>query len=85
MNKPLTTGVALATMFAALASPAFAAPPKHRAPVANDTMVPHVQPPSDQVLGRPSDVVITEGRVVGADPDPNIRTQLMRDLDQAGF
>jgi hypothetical protein len=85
MKKLLTTGVALATVFAALASPAFAAPPKHRAPVANDTMAPYGQPPGDQVLARPSDVVITEGRVVGADPDPNIRTQLIRDLGQGGF
>jgi hypothetical protein len=28
---------------------------------------------------------VTEGRVVGADPDINIRTQLLRDLDQGGF
>jgi hypothetical protein len=37
------------------------------------------------VLARPSDVAVTEGRVVGADPDANIRTQLIRDLDQGGF
>jgi len=29
--------------------------------------------------------VTSEGRIIGADPDQNIRTQLLRDLDQAGF
>ena len=51
MKKPLTIGVALTTLFVALASPAFAAPPKHRAPVANDTMVPHVNPPAIRCSG----------------------------------
>jgi hypothetical protein len=27
-----------------------------------------------------SDVVIRNGRVIGRDPDPNIRTQILRDL-----
>jgi hypothetical protein len=27
-----------------------------------------------------SDVVICNGRVIGRDPDPNIRTQILRDL-----
>jgi hypothetical protein len=51
--------------------------------VGNDT--PYGQPSGDQTLARPSDLAVTEGRVVGADPDINIRTQLLRDLDQAGF
>ena len=76
MKKLLATSAALATVLAALSSPAFAA---RRAPVGHDT--PHGQPSGDQTLARPSDVVVTEGRVVGADPDINIRTQLLRDPD----
>ncbi len=82
MKKLLATSAVLATVLAALSSPAFAA---RRAPVGHDTMTPYGQPSGDQVLARPSDVVVTEGRVVGADPDINIRTQLLRDLDQGGF
>jgi hypothetical protein len=79
MKKTLTTCVALATVLASLASPAFAAPPKHRAPVMNDTtMEPYNQGAFEQ-LARPSDIVVTQGRVVGADPDANIRTQLLHD------
>ena len=80
MKKLLATSAALATVLAALSSPAFAA---RRAPVGNDT--PYGQPSGDQTLARPSDLAVTEGRVVGADPDINIRTQLIRDLDQGGF
>ena len=79
MKKLLIAGAALATVLAAVSSPAFAA---HRAP---DTMSPYGQPSGDQTLARPSDLAVTEGRVVGADPDINIRTQLIRDQDQAGF
>ncbi len=85
MKKTLTISVALAGLLASLASPAFAAPPKHRAPVANDTMAPYGDLPGDQLLARPSDVVTSEGRVIGADPDPNIRTQLLRDPNPSGF
>ena len=80
MKKLLAASVALATVLAALSSPAFAA---RRAPVGNDT--PYGQPSGDQMLARPSDLAVTEGRVVGADPDINIRTQLLRDLGQGGF
>jgi hypothetical protein len=83
MKKLLTTSVVLATVFMTFASPAFAA--KHRASVVSDTMAPYGQPAGDQLLARPSDVVTSEGRIIGADPDQNIRTQLLRDLDQAGF
>jgi hypothetical protein len=84
MKKTLAISVAMAAVMASLASPAVAAP-KHRAPVANDTRGPYGQPPGDQLLARPSDVVTSEGRVIGADPDPNIRTQLRRDPDPSGF
>jgi hypothetical protein len=82
MKKLLVAGASLATVLAALSSPAFAA---HRAPVGHDTMSPYGQMSNDQMLARPSDLAVTEGRVVGADPDINIRTQLIRDQDQAGF
>jgi hypothetical protein len=78
MKKTLTTCTALAAVLASLASPAFAAPPKHRAPVMNDTTESYNQGAFEQ-LARPSDVVVTQGRVVGADPDANIRTQLLHD------
>ena len=80
MKKLLATSAALATVLAALSSPAFAA---RRAPVGNDT--PYGQPSGDQTLARPSDLAVTEGRVVGADPDINIRTQLLRDPTQGGY
>ena len=82
MKKLLVAGAALATVLAAVSSPAFAA---HRAPVGHDTMSPYGQLAGDQTLARPSDLVVTEGRVVGADPDINIRTQLLRDPDRVGF
>jgi hypothetical protein len=85
MKKLLATGVALATVLASLASPAFAAPPKHRAPVANDTMAPYGQSTYEQDSARHSGVVTQNGRIVGEDPDPNIRTQLLRDPDPSGF
>jgi hypothetical protein len=81
MKKLLATSAALATVLAAISSPAFAA---HRAPVGHDTMT-YGQASSEEMLARPSDLAITEGRVVGADPDVNIRTQLIRDQDQGGF
>jgi hypothetical protein len=82
MKKLLATSATLATVLATLSSPAFAA---RRAPVGHDTMTPYGQPSGDQMLARPSDVVVTEGRVVGADPDINIRTQLLRDPELGGF
>jgi hypothetical protein len=81
MKKLLATSAALATVLA-ISSPAFAA---HRAPVGNDTTTPYIQPSSDQMLARPSDLAVVDSHVVGADPDVNIRTQLIRDQDQAGF
>jgi hypothetical protein len=78
MKKLLATSVALATVFA-LASPALAAPPKHRAPVAHDTMEPYGQSGHEQYLARQPDVVTGVGRVIGEDPDPNIRVQMLRD------
>ena len=84
MKKLLTTSAALATVFASLASPAFAAP-KHQAPVANDAVAQYLQRSHEELLARPSDVVTSEGRVIGADPDQNIRTQLLHDADPNGF
>lgn len=36
-------------------------------------------------LARPSDVVTAEGRIIGADPDLSIRTEILRDRSQPGF
>jgi hypothetical protein len=85
MKKLLTTGAALATVFASLAAPAFAAAPRHQAPVANDAVTQYLQRSHEELLARPSDVVTSEGRVIGADPDQNIRTQLLHDADPNGF
>jgi hypothetical protein len=76
MKKLLTTGAALVTVFVSLASPAFAASAKDRALAANDTMDGRMAAP---VLARRSDVVVSEGRIVGADPDISIRSELLRD------
>ena len=85
MKKMLTTSVALVTVFSALASAAFAAPSRHRAPVANDTVQSYARNANEELLARPSDVVTGEGRIIGADPDLSIRTEILRDRSQAGF
>jgi hypothetical protein len=85
MKKLLTTGVALVTVFASLASPALAASSKRRAPVANDTVLSYAKNANEELLARPSDVVTSDGRIIGADPDLSIRTEILRDRDQAGF
>jgi hypothetical protein len=79
MKKLLATSVALATVFASLASPAFAAPAKHRAFVANDATEPYGPSAHEQYLARQPDVVTGVGRTIGEDPDPNIRVQMLRD------
>ena len=79
MKKVFTTGVALVTVLSAFASPAFAATSRHRAPVANDAMAPYERSANEPLLARPSDVVTAEGRIVGADPDLSIRSELVRD------
>ena len=45
----------------------------------------YLQRSHEELLARPSDVVTSEGRVIGADPDQNIRTQLLHDADPNGF
>jgi hypothetical protein len=80
MKKTLALGAALATVLAALASPALAAP-RHRAPVAGDTNGFYAQQPTASQM----EIVTGSGSRVIADPDPNIRTQLLRDPDQDGF
>ena len=84
MKKLLTTGVALVTVFSSLASTAFAAS-KHRAPVENDTVLSYAKNANEELLARPSDVVTAEGRIVGADPDLSIRTEILRDRSLSGF
>jgi uncharacterized membrane protein len=79
MKNTLALSAALATVLASLASPAFAAP-KHRAPVAADTHSLYGQPMASQ-----AEIVTGSGSHVIADPDPNIRTQLLRDPDPSGF
>jgi hypothetical protein len=69
--KKLLLAVALT---AVAASPAFAA--RHHRATTND-------PANQAYASAPgSDVVIDNGRVIGADPDPFIRGQLLREGDQ---
>ena len=76
MKKSFASCIALAVL-ASLALPAAAAP--KRAPVSgNDT-------PYRQGVAVPANTVVSEGRVIGVDPDPNIRTQLFHDPDPSGF
>jgi hypothetical protein len=85
MKKMLTASVALVTVFSALASTAFAAQSRHRAPVANDTLQSYARDAHEELLARPSDIVTAEGRIVGADPDLSIRAEILRDRSQGGF
>ena len=83
MKKLLASSVALATVLASLASPAFAASSKHRAPVANDAWAPYAQGGPAGVQN--PDVVTFSNHVVGEDPDQNIRTQLLRDPEPSEY
>jgi hypothetical protein len=79
MKKSLTSSVVLAALgLATLAASAAVAAPKHRVPLANDT-------PYQQSVVPPANAVVSEGKVVGVDPDPNIRTQFLHDPDPSGF
>lgn len=77
MKTTIATGLVLATV---LAAPAFAAPPKHRAVIDRDSTAPYAQVEGQSfTTRRPDDAVILGDRVVGADPDPNIRAQILHD------
>jgi hypothetical protein len=73
MKSALFAGVALATV---IASPAFAAA-GHRAAEARDTL-PYGQIGAQNYARQP-DVVTFGSRIVGEDPDANIRGQLLHD------
>jgi hypothetical protein len=64
-------------MAASLASPAFAAP-RHWTPPTHPA-VSYGEPVGNTHYNRSSDVVTFGGRVIGEDPDANIRTQLLFD------
>ena len=68
--------VVFATLATVSASPVFAAQLKHRAPVIHE--LPYGQIGAQNYAGR-SDVVTFGSRVVGEDPDINIRTQMLHD------
>ena len=76
MKKMIATGVVLASV---LAAPAFAAPPKHHAAVEHDPMAPYGQYTQPYSAHRADDVVSLGDRVIGTDPDPNIRSQMVHD------
>jgi hypothetical protein len=63
-SKMVLAAIGLATL---VATPAFAQKPTHRA---------HAAVAADAVMARP---VVTDGRMIGTDPDPSIRSELARD------
>jgi len=67
--KTLLLSAALAV---AIATPALARPPSHRGLYG----VPFYRNPQD-------DLVIVRGRIVGQDPDPNVRLSIRRDAEEA--
>lgn len=80
--------VAAATLVAAAASPALAR--AFDGDVAGADIVParyaHAQAPHHDAttVQSPSDAVVYNGRIIGRDPDPNVRQQLLKnapDLD----
>ena len=75
MKTKFAIAAALAAM---LASPALAAPPKHRAPVSNDTEAYGAALTARPYANR-SDFSMFGNRVIGEDPDPNIRSQMQHD------
>jgi hypothetical protein len=76
MKTKLMIGVALA---AAVSTSAFAAPPRHRAVNDRDTMAPYSQPVRPAYSAPRSDVVVLGDRIVGQDPDVNVRSALEHD------
>jgi len=68
----------IAAAVALAASPVLAAP-RHRAPVGNQPMNAYGAASSAQSYANRGDVVMFGNRVVGEDPDPNIRTQMLHD------
>jgi hypothetical protein len=71
-----------ALLIVAVTSPALAAPPKYRAP-ARQVMASPVGPAVNAYAAygyaRPSDIVVFGNRIIGEDPDANIRTQFLYD------
>ncbi|MCW5683426.1 MAG: hypothetical protein KIT85_03450 [Pseudolabrys sp.] len=77
MIKTVFTAMTLATI--AAASPAFAAT-HHRAAVRADAEAAYARASAaDAAYTNRSNLVIDNGEVVGADPDPFIRTMIERD------
>ena len=76
----LGTSLVLATIAATLtASPSFAATRHVRATGSYTANEAYAAAPGYGYASSP--VVIVDGKVVGADPDPNIRLQLLKDAD----
>jgi hypothetical protein len=75
MQKTLVPAVALATL---LATPAFAQIRDH---AVSSPTPPQAAPHNGQVTD--PDAVISNGRVIGRDPDPWIRNEMLRHYDSA--
>jgi opacity protein-like surface antigen len=83
MKSLTATLVVLATV---LASPAFAAQARHRSPAVQAGSNAYGQVTSGQFgngrfngQARSGDTVVYGNRVIGQDPDPNIRAQMLHD------
>jgi hypothetical protein len=75
MKTKIALGLALA---AALSTSAFAAP-RHHAAVEADSMSSYGQASTERFYSPRSDVVTFGNRVIGQDPDLNIRSQMEHD------
>lgn len=56
----------------------FSSPKKEQAPMAKQAIDPGTNKPRDVTA---NDVVL-DGRIVGTDPDPNVRAQLLREANE---
>jgi hypothetical protein len=82
MKLSIGTSVALATLAATLvATPSFAATRHVRANVATADQA-YAAAPGAYYIG--SRAVVVDGQVIGADPDANVRLQLMKDAGNMG-
>jgi hypothetical protein len=82
--KKLVMGVALAML---VATPAFAASSKQQARAATDGARAAFAQDADIVTSAVRDpaTVVVNGRIIGRDPDPRIRFELMRDADVSEY
>ena len=77
-------GAAVAALIAALASPTFAAPAKQRTMISPRAPI-YGSAANGAYYAPNGSVVIFGNRVIGQDPDPNIRLQMRRDPNPGNY